>query len=152
MDSASTHFQGTIKSVSLSSGEAEYYAGASAASDSILLQEAIKFLFLTRKSCKVHLYMDSSAARGSITRQGVGRVRHLQIRTLFLQDLHKQGTISVHPAGTKENTADIGTKPLSVKRIKPTFALVRFSNWRRRTGRKRRTQGTQVPSASQSGR
>ena len=62
--------------------------------------------------------MDSSAARGIITRQGVGRVKHLQIRTLFLQDLYKQGTISVHPVGTKENTADIGTKPLSAKRIR----------------------------------
>ena len=108
-------FSRNQKSVSLSSGEAEYHAGASAA-DSILLQEAIKIL--TRKSCKVHLYMGSSAARGIITRQGVGRVKHLQTRTLFLQDLHKQGTISVHPVATKENTADIGTKPLSAKRIK----------------------------------
>ena len=66
----------------------------------------------------MNLYLDSSAARGIITRQGVGRVKHLQIRTLFLQELHKQGTLSVHPVGTKENTADIGTKPLSGKRIK----------------------------------
>ena len=109
-------FSRNQKSVSLSSGEAEYYAGASAASDSIPAEEAVKFL--TRKSREVHLYMDSSAARGITTRQGVGRVKHLQIRTLFLQDLHKQGTISVHPVGTKENTADIGTKPLSAKRIK----------------------------------
>ena len=75
-------FSKNQKSVSLSSGEAEYYAGASAASDSILLQEAVKFL--TQRNCKVHLHMDSSAARGIITRQGVGRVKHLQIRTLFL--------------------------------------------------------------------
>ena len=109
-------FSRNQKSVSLSSGEAEYYAGASAASDCILLQEAVKFL--TQRNCKVHLHMDSSAARGIITRQGVGRVKHLQIRTLFLQDLHKQGTISVHPVGTKENTADIGTNPLSAKRIR----------------------------------
>ena len=116
MANASTVFSRNQKSVSLCSGEAEYYAGASAASDSILLQEAVKFL--TQRNCKVHLHMDSSAARGIITRQGVGRVKHLQIRTLFLQDLHKQGTISVHPVGTKENTADIGTKPLSAKRIR----------------------------------
>ena len=109
-------FSRNQKSVALSSGEAEYYAGASAASDSILLKEAIQFL--TGRTCKVNLYLDSSAARGIITRQGVGRVKHLQIRTLFLQELHKQGTLSVHPVGTKENTADIGTKPLSGKRIK----------------------------------
>ena len=109
-------FSRSQKSVSLSSGEAEYYAGASAASDSILLKEAITFL--TQRNCRVNLHMDSSAARGIITRQGVGRVKHLQIRTLFLQDLHKQGTISVHPVGTKDNTADIGTKPLSGKRIR----------------------------------
>ena len=66
----------------------------------------------------MNLYLDSSAAGGIITRQGVGRVKHFQIRTLFLQELHKQGTLSVHPVGTKENTADIGTKPLSGKRIK----------------------------------
>ena len=109
-------FSRNQKSVALSSGEAEYYAGASAASDSILLKEAIQFL--TGKRCKVNLYLDSSSARGIITRQGVGRVKHLQIRTLFLQELHKQGTLSVHPVGTKENTADIRTKPLSGKRIK----------------------------------
>ena len=109
-------FSRNQKSVALSSGEAEYYAGASAASDSILLKEAIQFL--TGRRCQVNLYLDSSAARGIITRQGVGRVKHLQIRTLFLQELHKQGTLSVHPVGTKENTADIGTKPLSGKRIK----------------------------------
>ena len=109
-------FSRNQKSVALSSGEAEYYAGASAASDSILLKEAIQFL--TGRRCQVNLYLDSSAARGIITRQGVGRVKHLQIRTLFLQELHKQGTLSVHPVGTKENTTDIGTKPLSGKRIK----------------------------------
>ena len=109
-------FSRNQKSVALSSGEAEYYAGASAASDSILLKEAIQFL--TGRRCQVNLYLDSSAARGIITRQGVGRVKHLQIRTLFLQELHKQGTLSVHPVGTKENTADIGTKSLSGKRIK----------------------------------
>ena len=52
--------------------------------------------FVTGKRCQVNLYLDSSAARGIITRQGVGRVKHLQMRTLFLQELRKQGTLSVH--------------------------------------------------------
>ena len=117
MDRSYIHLISTSqKSVALSSGEAEHYAGASAASDSMLLKEAVQFL--TRKRCQVHLYLDSSAARGIITRQGVGSVKHLQIRTLLLQELHKKGTLSVHLVGTKENAADIGTKPLSGKRIK----------------------------------
>ena len=113
------------KSVALSSGEAEYYAGASAASDSILLKEAIQFL--TGKRCKVNLYLDSSAARGIITRQGVGRVKHLQIRTLFLQELHKQGTLSVHPVRNQgkhcryRNQAPVG------KAYQASFALARIS-------------------------
>ena len=119
-------FSRNQKSVALSSGEAEYYAGASAASDSILLKEAIQFL--TGRRCQVNLYLGSSAARGIITRQGVGRVKHLQIRTLFLQELHKQGTLSVHPVGTKENTADIGTKPLSGKRIKLLLRWLGFQD------------------------
>ena len=64
-------FSRSQKTVSLSSGEAEYYAGASAASDSILLKEAVQFL--TGKRCVTHLHLDSSAARGIITRQGVER-------------------------------------------------------------------------------
>ena len=104
------------KSVALSSGEAEYYAGTSAASRSILRMEALPFF--AGKRCQVQLHLDSSAAGGIITRQGAGRIKHLQIRATFLQDLHKQGILSVHRVGTKHDTADIGTKPVSGKHIK----------------------------------
>ena len=53
-----------------------------------------------------------------IARRGVARIEHIQIRTLFLQDLDKQGKFTVQSVGTKENTADLGTKPLSGSRMR----------------------------------
>ena len=108
-------FSRTQKTVSLSSAEAEYYAAASAVSVGIHIKEVVTFL--TRKQATLTLHLDSSAAQGIIARQGKGRVKHLQIRTLFLQELHKTGELEVSKVGTKENTADIGTKPLSHSRV-----------------------------------
>ena len=65
----------TQKVISLSSGEAEVYAASSAACDSILLAKMISFL--TGVGVVVHHLLDSSAARGILSRQGVGRILHL---------------------------------------------------------------------------
>ena len=117
-------FSRTQKTVALSSGEAEYYASASSASDAVLVKEVVEFL--SQKKAQLHLFLDSSAARGVIARRGVGRIKHIQIRTLFLQDLHKQGKLTVRPVGTKENTADLGTKPLSGNRIRLLMGWLGF--------------------------
>ena len=61
-----------------------------------------------------------------IARRGVARIKHIQIRALFLQDLHKQGKLTVRPVGTKENTADLGTKPLSGSRIRLLMGWLGF--------------------------
>ena len=77
----------TQKLVSLSSGESETYAASSAACDGILLQRLLEFC-INKSVCTVH-YLDSSAARGILQRQGVGRVRHMSCRILWLQELLK---------------------------------------------------------------
>ena len=74
----------------MSSGEAEVYAAWSAACDSILLAKMISFL--TGAGVVVHHLLDSSAARDILSRQGVGRIRHLSCRVLWLQTLVKLRT------------------------------------------------------------
>ena len=79
----------TQKLVSLSSAEAEVYACASGTSDSILLSRMLTWL--TGKKTTINLYTDSSGAKGILQRHGVGRLRHLSCRILWLQDLiHKE--------------------------------------------------------------
>ena len=102
--------------VSLSSSEAELYACSSGVSDSVLLSRLIAWM----TDCKVttYLYTDSSGARGMIQRQGVGRVRHLSCRVLWLQDLVAAGQIKLSTIAGSLNPADIGTKRLPCNRLK----------------------------------
>ena len=58
----------------------------------------------------MRLFIDSSACRSILQRQGVGKVRHLSTRCLWMQQFCKRGVFSVHPIGTKLNVSDIGTK------------------------------------------
>ncbi len=120
----------TQKVISLSSGEAEVYAASSAACDSILLPKMVSFL--TGAGVVVHHLLDSSAARGILSRQGVGRIRHLSCRVLWLQTLVKlRREFSCDQYGRKihstchlvsavlghVNLADLGTKRLAKKRL-----------------------------------
>ena len=104
------------KTVALSSAEAEYYTAASAVSEAVNIQQAVSFW--SHRKVTLNLHRDSSAAQRIINRQGRGRVKHLQISTLFPQDMVKTGSITCSKVGTKDNTADIGTKPLSGSRIR----------------------------------
>ena len=61
-----------------------------------------------------------------IARRGVGRIKHIQIRTLFLQDLDKQGKLTVRPIGAKENIADLGIKLLSGSRVRLLMGWLGF--------------------------
>ncbi len=77
----------TLRVVSLSSAEAEVYAASSSACDGILIGKLVKFC--VGRNVVIHHLMDSAAARGILARQGVGRIRHLSSRILWLQQLVK---------------------------------------------------------------
>ena len=122
--------------ISLSSGEAEVYAASSAACDGILIGRLIHFA--TGQTVLFHHLMDSSAARAVLARQGVGRIRHLSCRGLWLQPLVKlKGNIEDSIANQADtchvvcgvsgssNIADLGTKRLGKVRL---AELMRFCN------------------------
>eukprot|EP00435_Cladocopium_sp_Y103_P067596 s26_g30.t1 len=75
----------TPKVVSLSSAESETYAAASAVMDAILIHSIL--FWLLQLHIVMCLHLDSSASRGILSRKGVGRLRHLSCRVLWLQDL-----------------------------------------------------------------
>lgn len=62
-----------------SPGEAEYYAGASVVSESLLIQEVLRYVGI---DLPLILQRDASAAIGTCRRQGVGKIPPPQYKTL----------------------------------------------------------------------
>ena len=94
--------------LALSSGEAEYYALVKCGSQALGLREMMNDLGM---EFKVHLKTDASAAVGMSMRRGLGRVRHVEVGQLWLQDLVHKGRIGIEKIEGKKNIADALTKP-----------------------------------------
>ncbi len=97
-------------SVALSSGEAEFYAAGKAAVEALGVRSL--FADLGWKAI-LKICMDAGAARAIASRQGIGKVRHLEVRYLWLQDQVRSGNIRLQKVWGKENPADVLTKPMS---------------------------------------
>ena len=65
--------------------------------------------------CKVKasLHVDSAAARGICRREGVGKVKALEARTLWLPQVIKAKTLTLKTVKSQDNCADLGTKTLA---------------------------------------
>ena len=64
--------------------------------------------------CQVEasLHVDSAAARGICRRESVGKVKSLEVRTLWLQQVVKAKTLILRTMKSQDNCADLGTKTL----------------------------------------
>ena len=103
------------KTISLSSCESELHSLVSAACDGLFLMACLRFAL--GGDIKHVMYTDSSSARQLASRQGVGRVRHLSGKVLWIQDKTNTGEITLRQVGTTWNLADIGTKALAQHRL-----------------------------------
>ena len=117
------------KTIALSSGESEFYAITLAGVCSIQTKALIEGCGMKEQGTRVH--SDSSAARGIVQRQGPGRLRHLDIRELWMQEYVRRKRAEVVQVPTEINVADIGTKPLPQARLE---ALLRMLPVTRREG------------------
>ena len=72
--------------VSLSSAESELHSMVSGCSDGIYIKRFLEFI-LTGKEVDHYQWTDNSAARQLVSQQGVGRIRHLSGKLLWVQDL-----------------------------------------------------------------
>lgn len=107
--------------IALSSGEAEFYAMGRAAASAIMMKQV---LFQCRfPNMEAVVQSDSSAARGIASRIGSGKLRHLQIRDLWIQEKTRNGEIKLEKQKSEDNTSDLGTKYLDRKRIDKLIAM-----------------------------
>ena len=61
---------------------------------------------------------DSSAGRAISLRKGTGKVRHLQVKYLWIQDALFEKRLAIDKVKGTENPADVGTKFLTAQEIK----------------------------------
>ena len=64
------------------------------------------------------MILDNTAAKQVLQRSGVGRIRHLSCRILWIQDLAKRKQLETASVPTKENYTDLGTKKLTQNRMR----------------------------------
>ena len=99
----------TRATVALSSGEAELYAIAKGASQALgVISLAGDFGICL--SATIHC--DASAALGIVNRQGLGKLRHINVRYLWLQERVRSKELEVLKVAGVSNPADLMTKHL----------------------------------------
>ena len=110
--------QGTI---ALSSGEAEYYALVKAAAEGLGIQALAQDLGY---DVKVRLWVDSEVAKSIVSRLGLGKVRHMEVKYLWAQEAHKRKRFEVRKIAGHRNPADINTKPKSAAEMSSKLEFV----------------------------
>ena len=108
----------TPHAYALSSAEAELYAMVESVTRARGLLTLMSELGFENVSNVVKLGTDSAAAKSFVCRRGLGRMRHLQIRDLWLQKEVREGRVEVSKIPGESNPADLMTKVLTVSEIK----------------------------------
>ena len=108
----------------LSSGEAELYAANYGAAQALGVQTMMaEFGWHT----SIELQVDANATIGMLHRHGFGKVRHVQVQDLWLQQKIRSKQIILRKVAGTENAADIGTKPLCSVAIEKFLKMLSFS-------------------------
>lgn len=93
--------------ISLSSGEAKYYAMVRSAAVGIGLRSIPNDWHVR---ADISLKTDASAAVGIAMRRGLGKVRHIEVNQLWLQEKIADGDLKIVKVGGSVNLADHLTK------------------------------------------
>ena len=105
----------TQRTIALSSGEAELTALVKCSCELIgMLQLAADW----DDELEGEVYTDSTAALGVVARKGAGKLRHVRVGQLWVQEKADNGEIRYRKVRGESNIADILTKPLAVADIK----------------------------------
>ena len=102
----------TQAGVAMSSGEAEFYGAVKGASAGLGMRALYADIGYT---LPLRLWTDSSAAIGIASRQGLGKVRHIECTSLWLQQRLRQKDLVIRKIAGEANPADLYTKYLESK-------------------------------------
>ena len=108
------HWSSTQKTIALSSGEAELAGIVKGAAEGIGLVSVARDLGV---ETKLRVCADSSAAIGICRRSGIGRVRHLAVGQLWVQERVRSGDFELRKWPGEHNPADTMTKAVNQELI-----------------------------------
>ena len=97
----------TQETIALSSGESELYGIVKAATMGLGIKGLMRDLGV---EVEIEINTDSSAAKSIASRRGAGRVRHIEVRELWVQDRVSKGELKINKVKGKNNVADGLTK------------------------------------------
>ena len=116
----------TQKHITLSSTESEFVALVGGASEGLFLRAVIQHLVDGEVELKI--YGDNTSSIAVASRDGVGRLKHVSGRLLWIQQRQQCGDLQLRRIDTITNTADVGTKVLPGRRVKLLMYLCGFAN------------------------
>ena len=93
---------------SLSSAEAEYYAIVTGTAEALAVQALAEEMGW---NMSVRVHTDSSAAKAVASRRGLGKLRHIELKYLWVQELVQDRRIMIKKIDGLNNPADCLTKP-----------------------------------------
>ena len=107
-------YPSTQQIVVLSAAECEYISIMKGAAHALEVRSAMVEHGMT---FNVVCETDASAGRAMTTRRGVGHVRHLDARLMWLQQLCAEVVVAVRARPGEHNEADLGTKMVDLRRM-----------------------------------
>ena len=106
----------TQPTIALSSAEAELYAMTEGATRGMGLRTMLDEMGVYIKT--LHLYTDASAAKSFASRRGLGKMRHVEVKELWLQAAVKEAKVKLHKVDGEMNPADLLTKYMDLVRLR----------------------------------
>ena len=104
------HWARTQPVVATSSCEAELLSLTTGAQEGLLATSLLQELGV---EATLTLRTDSTSAMNWLVKKGCGRLKHIEIRQMWLQDVIKQRKVKLEFTPSGENLADMLTKPLA---------------------------------------
>lgn len=104
----------TQGSIALSSGEAEFYAAVKGMAEGLGIQSLMRDLGI---EVKIEVIQDSNSAKGTLSRNGVGKIKHLDTNYLWAQEVVKKRQVTLVKMDGTQNPADVLTNPSSVQEV-----------------------------------
>ena len=110
--------------IALSTGEAELYALNKAAAQALGLQSLLADMGI---NLSVRLHTDATTGRAIATRRGLGKVRHIAVNELWLQEQVEKEAVTIFKIKNKFNLADLLTKYLTRDEIEHIIDYMQHS-------------------------
>ena len=116
-----TMFSRTQSVIALSSPESEYYSACAVAAECLYVKSILQFWGFTPS---IELQIDASSAIAIGSRQGLGKIRHMEVKYLWLQQFVATKHVKLIKVRGTEHPPDMDTKHLSREALAKCIVMV----------------------------